>query len=86
MFGGFKNCIYICIVNQHTNTMKKWTVTIEAQDEASALVYLDMLRSSFRASILMKLPMESTVIDDPAKGEKLVCSPSKNIWSWLRKG
>jgi hypothetical protein len=66
--------------------MKKWTVTIEAQDEASALPYLQLLNSSFKAAALMKLPMEATVIDDPARGEKLVCTPAKKRWSWLRRG
>ena len=66
--------------------MKKWIIRIKAEDEASALVYLDMLRSSFRASVMMGLPMEPTVIDDPDKGEKLVCRNERKVrYPWTRK-
>ena len=66
--------------------MKKWTITIEARDEASALPYLEILNSSFKAAALMKLPMEAAVIDDPDSGGKLVCIPNKKRFTWLRKG
>jgi hypothetical protein len=69
--------------------MKKRIVTIKAEDEASALVYLEMVKSNFRAAVLMKEPMNHCVLDDPAKGEKTVCTlekPIKSILSWWRKG
>lgn len=73
--------------------MKKWLVTIKAEDEASALVYLDMLKSSFKASVMMGEDMKSCVLDDPNKGEKTVCTLESNkvfsfyemLWLWLRK-
>jgi hypothetical protein len=66
--------------------MKNWKIEIKAQDEASALVYLEMLKSSFRAAVLMKLPMTTTILEDPDKGEKLVCTSPATRWSWLRRG
>jgi len=66
--------------------MKKWTITIEVQDEVSAIEYLEMLKSSFRAAVLMKLPMTTTILEDPDKGEKLVCTSPATRWSWLRRG
>ena len=67
--------------------MKNWTITIKAEDEASALVYLDMVKSTFKAAVMMGLPMEHCMMEDPAKGEKTICTtPSKKRWSWLRKG
>jgi len=54
--------------------MKKWTITIKAQDEASALLYLDMVKSSFRAAVIMGYPMNHCVMEDPAKGEKTICT------------
>ena len=54
--------------------MKKWIVTIKAEDEASALIYLDMLKSSFKASVMMGQDMNHTILEDPAKGEKTVCT------------
>jgi hypothetical protein len=66
--------------------MKKWTITIEAKDEAAVLPYLQLLTSSFKAAALMGLPMETTVVDDPAKEEKLICITNKKRFSWLRKG
>lgn len=65
--------------------MKNWTITIKAEDEASALVYLDMVKSSFKASVMMGLPMKHCVMEDPAKGEKTICTLEKKRWSWLRK-
>jgi hypothetical protein len=66
--------------------MKKWTVTIEAQDEASALVYIGMMTTTFKAAVIMGLPMEHCMMEDPEKGEKLVCTtPTKKRFSWLRK-
>jgi len=63
--------------------MKKWKVTIKAEDEASALVYLDMLRSNFKAAVLMGETMnECCVIDDPAKGEKTVCTLHSDSTAW----
>jgi hypothetical protein len=62
--------------------MKKWIVTIKAQDEASALVYLEMLVSSFKAAVLMKLPMDSTILEDPDKGEKVVCTSHNKFKIW----
>jgi hypothetical protein len=65
--------------------MKKWIVTIKAQDEASALIYLEMLVSSFKAAVLLKLPMDSSILEDPDKGEKVVCTsetPVKFRWPW----
>lgn len=66
--------------------MKKWIVTIKAKDEASALVYLDMVKSSFKASVMMGLPMDHCVMEDPAKGEKTVCTleTPKLKWIWKR--
>lgn len=61
--------------------MKKWKIEIKAQDEASALVYLEMLVSSFKAAVIMKLPMDSTLLEDPDKGEKLSCISKRfKIW------
>lgn len=63
-------------------------MTIKAEDEASALVYLDMVKSTFKASVMMGLPMEHCFMEDPAKGEKTVCTlekPIKSILSWWRK-
>ena len=61
--------------------MKNWKIEIKAQDEASALVYLEMLVSSFKAAVLMKLPMDSTILEDPDKGEKVVCTSQKfKLW------
>jgi len=54
--------------------MKKWTITIEAEDEASALVYLGMVQSSFKAAVMIGSPMYHCVMEDPAKGEKTICS------------
>ena len=54
--------------------MKKWIITIKAQDEASALVYLDMLKASFKAAVMMGSPMNATILDDPDKNEKVVCT------------
>ena len=62
--------------------MKKWILTIKAEDEASALVYLDMVKSEFKASVMMGLPMEHTVIDDPVKGEKTVCTLKSDSTDW----
>lgn len=61
--------------------MKKWIVTIKAEDEASALVYIDMLKSTFNASVLMGLPMDHCIMEDSAKGEKVVCTLEKPIKS-----
>ena len=61
--------------------MKKWIITIKAKDEASVLTYLEMLESSFKAAVLMGLPMDSTILEDPEKGEKLVCTSEKSkLW------
>lgn len=73
--------------------MKKWIITIKAQDEASALVYLDMVKSTFKASVIMGTPMDHCVMEDPAKGEKTVCTLERNnifsfyemLWLWLRR-
>ena len=67
--------------------MKKWKITIKAVDEASALVYLDMVKSTFNASVMMGLPMDHCVMEDPDKGEKTVCTmetPVKFRWPWKR--
>lgn len=67
--------------------MKKWTITIKAEDEASALVYLDMVKSSFKAAVMIGSPMDHCVMEDPAKGEKTVCTmetPIKFRWPWTR--
>jgi len=67
--------------------MKKWTITIKAQDEASALVYLDMIKSSFKAAVMIGAPMKHCFMEDPAKGEKTVCTmetPVKFRWPWKR--
>jgi hypothetical protein len=65
--------------------MKKWIITIKVQDEASVLTYLEMLRSSFKAAVMLGLPMDSTILEDPDKGEKVVCTsepPVKFRWPW----
>jgi len=67
--------------------MKKWEITIEANDEASALVYLDGIKGSFTASVMTGLPMDHCVMEDPAKGEKTICTRIKKSWTiWDRKG
>jgi hypothetical protein len=60
--------------------MKKWLITIKAEDEASALVYLDMVKSSFKAAVIMGEPMNHCVMEDPDKGEKTVCT-REGRWS-----
>lgn len=62
--------------------MKKWTITIKAEDEASALIYLDMVKSAFRASVLMKEPMTHCVMEEPAKGEKTICTLKDDSTVW----
>jgi hypothetical protein len=66
--------------------MKKWTVTIEAKDEAEALVYIEMMTSSFKAAIMMGQPMTHCYMDDPKAGTKLICTTFKKRWSWIRRG
>jgi hypothetical protein len=65
--------------------MKRWTIIIDAPDEATALVYIDMMKSTFKAAIMMGLPMNHCIMEDPAKGEKLICTAYKRRWSWLKK-
>jgi hypothetical protein len=65
--------------------MKKWTITIKAEDEASALTYLGMMSNTFKAAVMMGVPMNHCFLEDPDKGEATVCTLKTPRWSWVRK-
>lgn len=53
--------------------MKTWKITLKAKDEKSALVYLDILRDSFKSSIALKERMKDICVEDSDNGEKMTC-------------
>lgn len=57
--------------------MKTWEVKIKASDEKTALEYLQMLITGFKASVTINQDMDSYVIEDPKKKESLICRLTK---------
>jgi hypothetical protein len=54
--------------------MKTWKIKITAPDEQTALEYLKVLVSDFKASIALKQDMNNCVIEGSKKNEKLICN------------
>lgn len=60
--------------------MKTWKIEIKAPDEHTALQYLNMLRTQFGASVVLKEDMKGCVIQDTEKKESLLCRLYKNMF------
>lgn len=63
--------------------MKTWKIKLTAVDEESAIVYLDVLKKNFSASVRMKEDMTICDLGNPKKKESLKCVLVKNWWKRL---
>jgi hypothetical protein len=53
--------------------MEKWVIEIIAENEEKAARYLKMLQECFEISATHNLPMNTSIMSDPDRNEKLTC-------------
>ena len=58
--------------------MKKWNITIEAENEKDALTLIDLLKNTFEISSKFDLPLHHIYADmNGAIGNNLICEEVK---------
>ena len=64
--------------------MKKWKITIRAENETKAIEFLEMLKSGFETANKIQQPMEYMFLEQSNKRESLTCILIKKINNLLK--